>query len=344
MMMREWIKEVARGQRGAKDLTYEQACQAAEMILTGQASAVQVGAFLTAERIKMETTDELHAFVQACVDRSLRRPIPGSLDCAGPYTGRSRTFAATLPAAYVLAACGVPVTLHASPALPPKMGVTLLDILHELGVPILDTPREKLLRAADEGLLFVPTEAWCPSLAGIRDYRTDLGVRTIFNTVEKLLRFSEAPYGAMGVFHGTVFEKVAELFHRLGIRRGLIIQGVEGSEDLTVEKRTRVIFVQNGEHETMVIDPEALGLQTPYPEEDWTVQTQASRVQQVLSGEGPPASPAYRNMVLLNSGVRLWLAEKADTVEQGVDRARAALDSGKAQQKWEQWKTAVTGR
>jgi anthranilate phosphoribosyltransferase len=340
--MQELIKEVARGKRGSQDLTYEQAKRAADLILTEEAKPVQVGAFLVAERLKMETTEELLGFVHALEARSFKHPLAGGIDCAGPYTGRSRTFAATLPTAFVLTSLGLPVTLHASPALPPKMGVTLLDILSALQLPIERINREQLTKAADQkGLMFVPTEKWCPSLETIRPLRADLGVRTLFNTAEKLIRFTEAPYIALGVFHGTVFEKVAELLVQLGVQRGLVIQGVEGSEDLTVEKRTRTLFVHQETHKLLVIDPDELGLQANFPEVEWTAELQAQTTLAVLQNE---AHTAYRNMVLLNSGVRIWLAQKSESIEEGVEQARTALESGAAWNQFEQWSEMLDAR
>lgn len=337
--MREFIKEVARGKRGSKDLSFDQAYQAAEKILTGEATPVQVGAFLAAERIKMETTEEMLGFVRACEARSERYPMAGSIDSAGPYTGRAKSFYATLPAAFVLSASGLPAVLHGSQSLPPKLGVTLIDILKEVGVNIELTSKEQLIQGAEKaGFMFVPTEEWCPSLGSIRQLRHEMGVRTVFNTVEKVLRFTEAPYLALGVFHGTVFDKVAELLIELGVRRGLIIQGVEGSEDVSVEKRTRVILVEHGTHEMITVDPEELGMQAEYPETEWTVQKQAETMLYVLQGK---ADPAYRNMVLLNSGIRLWLAEKATTIPEGIEQAREVLDSGAAWNRFNIWAEAV---
>ncbi len=269
------LKEVGRGKRGARDLTYEEASQAAELILTGAATQAQMGAFLVAERIKMESPEEFKAFIDALRQRIHTYPIPGSMDCAGPYDGRTRTFIATLPTAFVLAACGLPTTLHGSPSMPPKWGITLSDVLAALDVPALDASREALISAAARtGFLFAPTESWCAPLGELRELRKELGLRTVFNTAEKLLRFTEAPFMAVGVFHGTVFEKITNLLMELGVSRGIVVQGMEGSEDLSVNKRTRTYLIQEGASELFIVDPEIYELMVEVPEIEWTAQLQ----------------------------------------------------------------------
>lgn len=332
------IKEVGRGKRGARDLSYEEAKRAADLILSGAATPAQIGAFLVAERVKMESPDELLAFVAALRERCERHPLPGGLDCAGPYDGRSKSFMATIAVSFVLAACGVPVTLHGSPSLPPKRGITLQDVFLHWGARLDD--RSALTEAADKtGFLFVPAENWCPALASVRSIREELGLRTAFNTAEKLLRYSDAPYIAVGVFHGTVFEKMAELLLRLGIKRGMIVQGAEGSEDLLPDRRTRAYLVQAGaETELYVVDPEAYDLQTEMPEREWSAALQAEATERVLLGK---TDPAFFNMVLLNSAMRLWTAEAAGSVEEGLERALAVLRQGSAYELFRIWQEAV---
>jgi anthranilate phosphoribosyltransferase len=333
------LKEVGRGKRGARDLTYEEALQAAEWILNKTATQAQIGAFLVAERIKMESPDELRAFIDSLRSKSEPYPIAGSFDCAGPYDGRKRTFSATLPAAFVLAACGLPAVLHGSPSMPPKWGVTLVDILNALKAPVLEARRETLITAAERtGFLFIPTEQWCPPLGELRGIRQELGLRTVFNTAEKLLRFTDAPYMAVGVFHGTVFEKITNLLLELGVKRGIVVQGMEGSEDIAVDKRTRTYLLQNGASELFIIDPEMFELLVEVPEQEWTADLQAQTALSVLRND---AELPYLNAVLLNSAVRLWIGEKAGSIEEGIYLARHAIEQGRALAKYEEWAEAL---
>jgi anthranilate phosphoribosyltransferase len=252
----------------------------------------------------------------------------------------------------------MPATLHGSAAMPPKWGVTLPDVLKELTGAAFDgatadaiagvrddatagTNANALVRASNaSGFLYVSSEAWCPPLARLRSIREELGMRTVFNTAEKLLRYSDSTYMAAGVFHGTVFEKVAKLVMDIGVKRGLIVQGMEGSEDLGVDKRTRTYLIQDGASDLFVVDPEQYGLQVEVPEGDWTAARQAETAAAVLSGE---AELPYLNMVLLNSAVRLWIGEKAGSIEEGIYAARSALDEGRALAAFKRWKAALAG-
>ncbi len=123
----------------------------------------------------MESIEELHAFIDALREKSTLHPVAGSFDCAGPYDGRTRSFIATLPTAFVLAASGLPVTLHGGAPLPPKWGVTLPEVLRELGIVVNDLATNTLIDAATaSGFLFVPSESWCPPLAVCATYGKSL--------------------------------------------------------------------------------------------------------------------------------------------------------------------------
>ncbi|WP_078552367.1 anthranilate phosphoribosyltransferase [Bacillus alkalicellulosilyticus] len=338
-MIRSLLKEVARGKRGSRDLTYDEAYHAAQSIMNGDVTPAQLGAFFTAERMKMESTNELLAFVEAFRSQSHIHPIPGSLDCAGPYDGRKRSFYATLPTAFVLSATGLPVTLHSSPTLPPKEGLSLLELLASLDVSVEKMRSSSLIQAANKtGFFFIPTEQWCPPLAQLRDIRKELGMRTLLNTVEKLLRLSEAPYMAIGIYHGTVVEKLVSLFGQIDVQKGLIIQGMEGSEDITVERRTRGYWVSEEQKEWVVIDPELLEVQATYPDVSWTTKHQAEIIISVLNGT---SDHSFYNTVLLNAGVRLWLCQKADSIEQGIYQAKYVVDNGYALDQFNKWKDSV---
>jgi anthranilate phosphoribosyltransferase len=328
------LREVGRGKRGARDLTYEEARQAAEWIISGHSTPAQTGAFLVAERLKLESMEELKAFIDVLREHSIQHPVAGGLDCAGPYDGRTKSFMATFSTSFVMAACGVPSTLHSSASLPPKHGVTLYDMLERLGVRF---DREALVNAAaDTNFLFISTEQWCPPLGKLRSIREELGLRTVYNSAEKLLRLSEAATMVLGVYHGTVFEKMAQLIVQLGFQSGLVVQGCEGSEDLPVDKRTRTLMIKDGGYSLFIIDPEVLGLAAEYEDasSDWTVDRQIDSSLAVLRNE---ASSACTNMVILNAAVRLWIHGAVASIEEGITLSRSTLESGTALRLFNRW-------
>ncbi|SET19426.1 anthranilate phosphoribosyltransferase [Paenibacillus sp. NFR01] len=335
------LKEVARGKRGARDLSYEEAETAAEAILSGKASPVQIGGFLIAERMKLESIEELEAFVMVCRKHAYRTPLQQGLDCAGPYDGRTRSFVATFPAAFLLAAAGLPVTLHGTAGLPPKWGVTLPDIIGASGLEPAGLTREAAAEAARaSGVLFARLEEWCPPLGALHPLRADLGMRTIFNTAEKLIDYACSPSLVIGIFHNTVFDRISRLIVKLGYRNALVVQGVEGSEDLHIDRPNRVYRISGGEAELDIIDPEALGLDTEVPELEWDAKRQLEMAEAVLQGGG---HTAFYHQTLLNAAARLHMAGHVPSIEEGVYLCKDLLDRGMAWETYGKWRSSLLG-
>ncbi|WP_036720724.1 anthranilate phosphoribosyltransferase [Paenibacillus harenae] len=340
-MITNLLKEVGRGKRGARDLNYEEALLAAEAILEKKATPAQIGAFFIAERIKMESVEELEAFVAVCRKHAYRTPVHQGLDCAGPYDGRKKTFFATFPTAFLLASAGLPVTFHGAASLPPKWGVTLDDLLREAGIDADRLPREQVLKAASStGVLYVPAEEWCPPLKALRSIRVELGMRTVLNTAEKLIDYAYSPYLTFGVYHNTVFERMAKLATNLQYEKALIVQGAEGSEDLFIERPTRTYIVENGESRLHIVDPDTYGLETALPETEWTAAEQLRVSEAVLQGRG---HFAFVNQVLLNAAARLQLADKVESIEEGLYTCKALLDDGAAWDLYRKWQNVMRG-
>ncbi|RED65752.1 anthranilate phosphoribosyltransferase [Cohnella lupini] len=333
------LKEVGRGKRGARDLTYEESLRAAEEILSLRATPAQIGAFFIAERIKMESVEELEAFVDVCRQSAYRLPSQEGIDCAGPYDGRKKSFYATFACSFVLAAAGLPVTLHGTASLPPKWGITLHDLLGQIGIQPDSLEREDWIRASKEtGVLYVPAEEWCPPLKALRPIREELGMRTVLNTAEKLIDYSHSPYLVFGVYHNTVFDRLSRLMTKLNYRKSLIVQGTEGSEDLFIDRPTRTYIVENGIATLHVVNPETLGLDTPIPETVWTAASQISVTEEVLRGE---ADMAFMHQVLLNAAYRLHHADRAGSVEEALYICKALLESGDAWNTYTKWRSLL---
>ncbi|MGR6546503.1 anthranilate phosphoribosyltransferase [Paenibacillus tundrae] len=342
MNMSEILREVGRGKRGSRDLNYAEALAVAEKILKQEVSPAQAGAFLMAERMKMENVEELEAFIHACRNSADRMSLfDNGLDCAGPYDGRTKSFMATFPAAFVLAAAGVPVTLHGSEPLPPKWGLTLPVLLREAGIHTSTMNREDATRAASRtNVMFVSSEDWCLPLKELRPLREELGFRTVFNTAEKLIDFNHSPYLIFGVFHNTFLDRIAKLLTKFNYRRAYVVQGMEGSEDLYIDRPTRVYAVEAGEMKLELIDPAAYELDIPVPDLVWTAAKQLEVAEAVLSGSG---HTAFMNQVLLNAGFRLYAAERVGSVEEGIYTCQSVLDSGAAYRLYQEWCVSMGG-
>lgn len=355
--MREYLKEVARGPRGSKDLTYEEMRKVATMMVTGEATDAQVTAFLVAERMKGETTDEIRAFAdilrQQCprlqdmadtdtADMSdmgnmaendtLEGP---TLDCAGPYDGRRHSFLATIPVAAILAASGIRVCLHSSDSLPPKLGTTPKQVLRLLGIQALGDLAEIRKSIKERGFSLIDPEAVCDPLRRLRGIRMDIGVRTLINTAEKLLNLSSADYLITGVFHKTALEKVSGILAHSNFKRACVVQGLDGSEDVSTDGPFLCQLIQNGSSSRHVIEPRNLGLYQPNPPVNLSASEQAKEVEQVLTNQ----SPRFRNMVLLNSGLRLWVTDQVKSIHEGVQVSQEVLNCGAAWAKFQSWRT-----
>ena len=333
--MQSFIKEVGRGKKGSKDLSFEEAREAAARIWDGEATDAQVGAFLMAERMKSETVEELLAFVEEGRARTAKIDSDqnGVLDCAGAYDGRGKSFAATIPTSAVLAALDVPVVLHGSRTLPPKYGVALIDILEELGVPVEKDADQAGDTLKHSQIAFLDTEAFCPPLHRLRPIREQLGVRSLLNTAEKFLNPASADFLIAGVFHSTALDKAAELMMRLGHRKGMVVQGVDGSEDVPVNRPSGICIISDGTAEKRLVDPQEYGLKTDMESVKLSPAEQAAGVVGVLQD----ATHSYRNFVLWNSAIRLLLVEKAADLGEGVEMARAVLDDGRAWAAFQRW-------
>lgn len=340
--MRQWLKEVARGKRGARDLTLEEAREAARLLVNREATPAQIGAFLVAERIKMESADEIQAFVEALraaagTDGTVQDGA--GIDCAGPYAGRRHAFHASFAAAFLLAEAGLPVTLHGAKPLPPKFGTTLHGLLQALGIDPDAVSLERFDRAAREtGVRYAPAERLCPPLANLRPIREQLGVRTVLNTAEKLVNYGGSPFVALGIFHHTVVKNLSLVLSRIGYRRAAIVQGVEGSEDLFLDRPTSIWLVEGETVERRILDPEDYGMKREVPKPEWTDDLQAETAVQVLKGE---AEGVYADFTVLNAAFRMQLTGLVGTMEEGIEKSRQLLASMKPFERFLRWKKMI---
>ncbi|MYL33798.1 anthranilate phosphoribosyltransferase [Pontibacillus yanchengensis] len=342
--MQEWLKEVARGKRGSKDLSYEQTREAAASILNGEATDAQIAGYLVAERIKTESPDEMLAFVHSLREHSQAIPVPSPIqnklvDFAGPYNGR-KSFIATIPVSILLSEYGIPAYLHSSDALPPKYGTTVKDVLTALGIKVEQTGQQIANSIKEKGIGFASTESFCASLGRLRPIREQLHVRTLLNTAEKVLNLSSAHSLMMGAYHRTAINKIYPLFEGLTYQNVYIVQGVEGSEDLPVHRNSFIFKISNETYEDWVVKPKDYGLLDKEFDKDHklSIQEQAEITTTLLSGEVPESYRYYYNQVLFNAGIRYYLFGAVETIEEGISIAKEQLRSQRGLHQLESWK------
>lgn len=345
--MQSFLKEIGRGKKGAKDLSFQEAFKAVEWMVNDRATSAQIGAFFMAARMKGETVDELRAFVEAL--RSASRPILPDrrvqLEIGGPFDGRDRTFASSIASALVLGAAGISVALTGSETLPPKYGVTTLDILRAMGMPLVrvsgvdrqENTAHNAERSLDRlGIGYLHLDDLCQPLAGLRPIRLQLGFRTLLHTVEKYLNLSRSERIISGIFHDSAMEPMGELIQGLGFERALVVQGTEGSSELDTDRKTHYLLVTRHEARHETLDPSRYGCSIS--DEDATLVTtaaeQARRTLETLHGRPGPD----RERVALNAAFMLHFLEATPDLETGLELARNLLESQQALRFWEAWK------
>jgi anthranilate phosphoribosyltransferase len=340
-VMQQWIKEVARGKRGSKDLNYDQTREVARLILSGEATDAQIAAYFIAQRLKTESPEEMLAFTHAFQEASEKLSVSNHnlIDLASPYNGRN-SFTGTIPTALLLAEKGLPVFLHGSDSLPPKYGTAMKDILGELGIAVALSASQLTNIIEETRIGFASTEHYCPGLGRLRQVRIELGVRTLLNTIEKLLDLSLANSLMMGAFHRTAINKIAPIFKGLSYKNVYIVQGLEGSEDLPVHRNSFIYKISGDEIESLIVKPEDYGLLEEEFDKNLklTANEQAEMIMAVLSGEKTGSIRYYYHQVVFNAGIRYYLFGSSVSIEEGIEMAKEQLSKQAGLRRLEMWK------
>jgi anthranilate phosphoribosyltransferase len=343
--MQKYLKMVGNGQRTARDLIPTEAEEAMRMILSGGASIAQTAAFMAALRIKEESTDELATFGRVLREYSTRIETnhPALVDICVPYDGRSKTFSVIPAAALIAAACDVKLSLHGrlGQNTPPKFGFGVGDVLKQLGIQV-DLSLEAARTLIDDnmvGMAFVTSSQFAPLLETFNQVRLEYGMRSFFNTIEKLINPFGAHIGIVGVFHGPVLRRVALAMQAQGYERGIAVQGPEGSSDVFTSRRTPIAeFGKDGSPELIEwsVDPSEFGWweraeEYPAPV---TLEANAELTRKVLDPAAKHDVPeSYRRSCVLTAGLIVYAAGKTDTFQDGLAVAQTAIDSGAAYQR-----------
>jgi len=326
-----FVQAVGRGQKLRRDLTCAEAAEAMRLILSGEATPAQTGAFLIAQRVKGEAEAEIRGFTQAVRGEFMQQIAPridGLLDLGVPYDGKVKT-AQLIPAvAFILAAAGVPVVVHGGAGVPTKQGITPGAVFAALGVRSDLEPLavERLIEQAGVGHLSLARFA--PAWQALLPLRREFGLRTALNSVEKLFNPANAPYQLSGFFHSEYLERMR--LAQTGTRASWMVQGEEGSLEMASGRPTHIYAAE--EAGDVTLEPAAAGLahreriSTP-PD----VRAHAHLNLEAIAGR----DGAALDQASLTAGTILWLVGAASDFAQGVAAARRAATSGAAQARLE---------
>lgn len=328
--MRFYLREIGQGPRSGRDLTREEARDAMSLVLSQEATRAQMGAFLLLQRYKGESPEELVGFAEAlrAGARLIQPRVEGLLDVGSPYDGRKKSILVSPASSIVAAAAGVPVVMHGERDIGPKHGVPIGDVLEQMGISTDSQPEDVQRSIERHGLGFMRQARFVPQVFALKDLREEVALRTAFATVEKIYNLASAAYSIIGLTHLPYMEKMMLAAGEMGFKRVLILQGIEGNEDAPTSRPCRAVLWQRGETTELRIDAAEYGLQAASREEmaGGDAAYNAAIAGRILEGE----TGAYRDLVLLNAGIRIWLAQRAESIAAGIELARRAIDSGSA--------------
>lgn len=316
------IAKVANG--AALDL--EEAKEAFGIIMSGDATPGQIGAFLMALRVRGESIDEISGAVATMREKMIPVDAPaGAIDIVGTGGDSQHSLNISTASAFVIAGAGVPVAKHGNRNLSSRSGAA--DVLSALGVKI-DIDAETIarcIRDAGIGFMFAPSHH--PAMRHVGPTRVELGTRTIFNLLGPLSNPASVRRQMVGVFAPEWVMPIAETLRTLGTERAWVVHG-DGFDEITATGETHVAALDNGTISAFTVTPEAFGLQR-FAHDDLRggePAFNAAALQTTLAG----AHGAYRDTVLLNAGAGLVVAGKVADLADGVRVAADSVDSGRA--------------
>ncbi|HLZ65148.1 MAG TPA: anthranilate phosphoribosyltransferase [Aliidongia sp.] len=317
-----WLAELANGKR----LDEREAEAAFDMMMSGDATPSQMGAFLMALRLRGETVEEITGAARSMRARVLAIDAPpGAIDTCGTGGDGSGTFNISTAASFVIAACGVPVAKHGNRALSSKSGAA--DVLTALGVNI-DAPMSLVRQAIWEnhvGFLMAPRHHG--AMRHVGPTRVELGTRTIFNLLGPLTNPAGVKRQVMGVFAAKWVAPLAEVLQRLGSECCWVVHG-DGLDELTTAGTSHVAALKDGRIESFTLTAADAGLPQARREDllGGSPEDNAEMMRALLGGAKGP----IRDIVLLNSAAALVVGGKAADLKAGVKLAAEALESGAA--------------
>jgi len=314
------------------DLTEAEARQAMEEIMSGQSTDAQIAGFLTALRMKGETSQELVGF--AGVMREKAEPLWDGevlpvLDTAGTGGDRLGTFNISTAAAFVAAAAGVRVAKHGNRSATSRCGSA--DVMEALGLDI-QMPVERLRRAIkDTRIGFLFAQRFHTSMKHVMAARMQLKVRTVFNILGPLANPAGARFQVVGVSAPEIMELMANALNGLNTDHAFVVHGANGMDEVSISSRTHVVEMRRGEMRQFVISPEDFGMTSARIETilGGDALENARIIESVFGGEPGPR----RDVVLLNSAPAIVAGGAAKTWKEGLQLAAEAIDSGAALRK-----------
>jgi anthranilate phosphoribosyltransferase len=317
-----------------EDLTHDEAEGVMDEIMCGEASEVQMSAYLTALSLKGETIDEITASAMGMRKHCVRLLHElDVLEIVGTGGDKSNSFNISTTAAIIAAAAGASVAKHGNRSASSKCGAA--DVLEELGVNIKLPPEQSAEMLKEIGICFLFAQNYHIAMKYVAPVRRELGIRTIFNILGPLTNPAGAKRELMGVYDRELVEPLGQVLLNLGVNNAMVVYGEDGLDEIAVSAPTRVCELRNGELNVYDMTPEQFGLKRCAKGEliGGEPRENAEILRRILDGgEGPKSDAA-----VLNAAAALYIAGEVDSVCKGVDLARETIASGKAKSKLEEF-------
>mgnify|MGYP000250590594 CR=1 FL=1 len=326
---RPYLNKAASGETLARD----EMRAAISLLLDGAASEIETAGFLMALRARGETIEEIAAAAEAMRDKAVKVAAPaGAIDTCGTGGDAKGTLNVSSAAAFVVAACGVPVAKHGNRALSSKSGAA--DVLTALGVNV-DADMKLVQRALYEvGITFLMAPRHHSAMRHVGPTRVELGTRTLFNLLGPLSNPCRVKRQLLGVFAPQWVEPLAQVLKDLGHERAWVVHGGGGLDELSTLGTSKVAELDGGRIRSFEIEPEDLGLKRATLEDilGGDGEANARELRRLLEGK----KGAFRDIVLMSAAAGLYVAGTVEDVKDGVAKAASALDSGTALAKLDQ--------
>ncbi|MDP1683410.1 MAG: anthranilate phosphoribosyltransferase [Burkholderiales bacterium] len=315
-----------------RDLTRDEMLSVMHQIMSGELTPVQIAGILVALRAKGETVTEIAAAAQVMRELSTKVPVTGEanlVDTCGTGGDGAHTFNISTASAFVAAAAGVKVAKHGGRSVSSTCGSA--DVLEALGVNVNLTP-EQVAQAVHEigvGFMFAPNHH--SAMKHAAPVRRELGVRTLFNLLGPMTNPAGAQNQVMGVFHRDLVPKLAQVLQQLGSHHVLVVHAADGLDEISLGGDTYVAELREGDVSEYTVNPQQFGLDNCSSEKlaVHNIDEAKAMLLSVFDNHDGPA----KDIVALNAGAAIYVGGVAVTLQEGIAKARTAIESGAAKAK-----------
>ena len=321
------IKEAIFSLIQKKDLSFEQSKQVMNEIMSGEATEVQMSAYLTALALKGETIDEITGSASGmrehCIKLLHGRDV---LEIVGTGGDNSNTFNISTTASFVISAAGIPVAKHGNRASSSRCGAA--DCLEALGVNITIPPEKSAQLLEKINICFLFAQNYHIAMKYVAPVRRELGFRTVFNILGPLSNPAGANMEVMGVYDELLVTPLAHVMANLGVQKGMVVYGKDCIDEISMSAETTVCEIKSGQFINYTIKPEDFGMKRCHKKEleGGSPEQNAMITKKILNGQ----KGAKRDAVVLNAGAGIYVAGKTNSLSEGIALAQQLIDNGKA--------------